>query len=263
MIDGHIHLERGLYTLAWIDRFVDAAVRNQIDEIWLLEHCYRFREFMPMYASVCAHSDYIDKWFHRKAGVLDLKEYLAFIETVRGNLYPVRIKFGVEVCYFKEFENFVATIVRGKGLDFIVGSVHFVDAFAFDHKAEHWNGMDVDNIYRRFFETSFSLAKCGIYDGIAHPDSIKLFGHRPSFPLDACYDLLAKYLAESGMYAEQSSGVYRRCFNDVELGMNASLLRSMKAHGVRMITVSDAHCPEDVGAYIPELCKLIEQKDAP
>jgi histidinol-phosphatase (PHP family) len=259
MIDGHIHIERGSYTLAWIDRFVDTAVKNQIDEIWLLEHCYRFQEFMPMYDSVCAYSDYIDKWFHRKAGALNLKDYLKLIETVRGNLYPIRIKFGIEVCYFKEFEGLVANIVHDKSLDFVVGSVHFVDDFAFDHKIEHWNGVDVDNIYRRFFETSISLARCGIYDGIAHPDSIKLYGHKPSFPLDAYYELLAKSLAESGMYAEQSSGVYRRCVNGVELGMDTPLMRSMKTHGVRMITASDAHCPEDVGVYIPKLCKLIEQ----
>lgn len=39
MIDGHIHIERGEYTLDWINQFVDRAVEMQIDEIWLLEHC--------------------------------------------------------------------------------------------------------------------------------------------------------------------------------------------------------------------------------
>ena len=28
------------------------AVEKQIDEIWLLEHCYGFEEFVPMYDSV-------------------------------------------------------------------------------------------------------------------------------------------------------------------------------------------------------------------
>ena len=56
MIDGHIHIERGEYTLDWINRFVNRAVEMQIDEIWLLEHGYRFEEFVPMYDSVCAYS---------------------------------------------------------------------------------------------------------------------------------------------------------------------------------------------------------------
>ena len=37
MIDGHIHLEYGDYTLEYIQKFVDKAVEMQLDEIWLLE----------------------------------------------------------------------------------------------------------------------------------------------------------------------------------------------------------------------------------
>jgi histidinol-phosphatase (PHP family) len=258
MVDGHIHIERGEYTLEWINKFVDTAVNNGINEIWLLEHCYRFSEFVPMYDSVCTYSDYIDQWF-RKAGKLPLNDYLKLIENVRENQFAVKIKFGLEVCYFEEFEEFVANSVKNKGFDFVVGSVHFVDDFAFDHRPEHWNGVDVDKVYKRYFETSISLAKAGIYNGIAHPDAIKLFGHKPSFPLNEYYDMLAENLAANGMYAEQNSGVYRRCTNTAELGMDKSLLQSMKTHGVSIITASDAHCPEDVGTFIPELCKQVDQ----
>lgn len=40
MTDGHIHIERGPYTLNWIDRFVSRAVEMGLDEIRLLEHNY-------------------------------------------------------------------------------------------------------------------------------------------------------------------------------------------------------------------------------
>lgn len=49
MIDGHIHIERGDYTLEWIEKFVDQAVKMQLSEIRLLEHNYIFEEFTPMY----------------------------------------------------------------------------------------------------------------------------------------------------------------------------------------------------------------------
>ena len=45
MIDGHIHIERGDYTLEWIHQFVDRAVATGLDEIRLLEHNYMFKEF--------------------------------------------------------------------------------------------------------------------------------------------------------------------------------------------------------------------------
>jgi histidinol-phosphatase (PHP family) len=243
MIDCHIHIERGTYSLNWINEFVQVAVDKGIREIWLLEHCYRFREFLPMYESVCTHSEYINKWFHRKAGALELSDFLRLIDIVRQRQYPVDIKFGLEICYFKDFEELVYDETKGKGLDFLVGSVHFVDDFAYDHKAEHWDGVNVDEVYRRYFETSIDLAKSGIYDGIAHPDCIKLFGQKPSFSLNVYYDKLAESLAKSNMYAEQNGGAYRRCPDTTELGMNTGMIKAMKNHGVRILTASDAHCP--------------------
>ena len=253
MIDGHIHIERGPYTLEWINRFVEKAVEMRLDEIWLLEHCYRFEEFVPMYDSVCAYSAYIDAWFHRQAGVKKLADYLALIDRVRRARFPVKIRFGLEICYFRAFEDFTAKLTRGRGFDFLLGSIHFADDFAFDHKAEHWDGVDVDAIYRRYFEDSVSLAQSGIFDGIGHPDAIKLFGHRPSFPLTEYYERLAGALADGGMYADQNSGAHRRCSDTAPLGMDDELLGILKKHGVRIVTSSDAHCPEDVGYKIEEM----------
>ncbi|MDD3035225.1 MAG: histidinol-phosphatase HisJ family protein [Bacteroidales bacterium] len=257
MIDGHIHIERGDYTLEWIDRFVDKAGKMQVDEIRLLEHCYIFEEFVPMYSSVCAYSEYIDAWFKRSAGKHKMAEYFKLIENVRKQRYPVEIKFGLEICYFREHEKFIEKLTKDKGFDFLLGSVHFVDDFAFDHKPEHWEGIDVDKIYRRYFEESIALAKSKLFDGIGHPDTIKLFGHSPSFSLLNYYKNLAKALADNGMYADQNSGVARRCPKTSSLGMDKKLLQALKKHGVNIITSSDAHCPNDVGDRIFDLGKCV------
>lgn len=257
MVDGHIHIERGEYTLEWIQRFVDKAVEMHLDEIWLLEHNFRFKEFVPMYERVRAHSGFVDDWFRRVGGVKKLSEYLELIERVRKERYPVKIKFGLEVCYFKEHEDLTAEICKDKGFDFLLGSVHFTDDFAFDHKAELWEGIDVDRIYRSYFEDSISLARCGIFNGIGHPDTIKLFGHRPGFSLIGYYERLAEALSENHMYADQNSGAYRRNPKTAGLGMDRELIDVLKKHNVRIITSSDAHCPEDVGYKISELEELI------
>ncbi len=257
MVDGHIHIERGPYTLEWIDQFVSKAVEMGLDEICLLEHNYIFEEFAPMYGSVCAYSEYVDAWFRRSAGAHKLADYLELIERVRNHSFPIKIKFGLEICYFKEFEGFISELTQGKGFDFLLGSVHFVDDFAFDHQAGHWAGLDVDRIYRRYFEDSVSLARSGLFDGIGHPDAIKLFGHKPSYPLTDCYESLAEELSKSNMYADQNSGAYRRCPETASLGMAEELLGILKKHRVQIIPSSDAHCPEDVGYKIKELNSLI------
>lgn len=196
---------------------------------------------------------YVDNWFQRSAGKHKMPEYCELIEKVRNQKYPVKIKFGLEICYFKEDETFIGEMTKDQGFDFLLGSIHFVDRFAFDHKPEHWIGIDVDTIYRRYFEDSISLAKSKLFDGIGHPDAIKLFGHRPSFSLLDCYESLAKELSNSNMYADQNSGVARRCSKTSCLGMDKDLLHILKKKNIKIITSSDAHCPEDVGDKIREL----------
>ena len=256
MTDAHVHIERGPYTLEWIGEFVKTAQARGIDELWLLEHNYRFKEFVPMYDRICAASAYIDDWFHRKAGVHKLEDYLELVEKARQVKGPVRLRFGLEICYFPEHEDLIRALTQDAGLDFLLGSVHFVDDFAFDHLAEHWDGQDVDRLYRRYFELSVQLAESGLFDGVAHPDCIKLFGHKPGFSLTPYYEAFADAVARNGLYAEQSTGIHRR--TGAPIGMEEELLRAMQRRGVKIITVSDAHTPEDVGLCIPEAVKLLE-----
>jgi histidinol-phosphatase (PHP family) len=243
MIDAHIHIEKGPYTLEWINEFVKTALDRHIDEICLLEHCYLFNEFTAMYGCVCAYSDYIDNWFHRRAGRYSISHYLDLIEKVRNNEWPVKIKFGLEVCYFKESEDYIYKNIKDLGLDFVTGSVHFIDGFAYDHIPELWDGVDIDNVYRRYFETSIDIAKSGLFSGIGHPDSIKLFGHKASFPLTDRYIELAQSLKRNGMYAEESGGLHTRGLYNSALGMDPEMLKIMKQYNVTIIPASDAHSP--------------------
>lgn len=256
MLDCHIHIEKGEYTPGWIDEFVNAALKSGLTEIWLLEHCYLFREFVPMYEGTCAQSPYIKSWFTRKAGTRNLSDYLRLAEKIRSADYPVKIRFGLEICYFKEFENLIYRETKDLGLDFLVGSTHYIDNFAFDHKPEFWKEFDIDLTYRRYFEISLNLARSGLFDGIAHPDNIKLFGHQPSYSLLPYYDEFAKELAGHHLYAEENSGIFRRC--GAELGLNADFIKALKKYGVKILTASDAHRPEDVGADISEMERRIE-----
>lgn len=259
MIDGHIHIEHGEYTLEWIEQFVSQAVKMQLDEIGLLEHNYIFEEFLPMYTSVCSHSEYVNSWFKKSSGKHSMEEYFKLIEKVRKQHYPVRIRFGLEICYFREYEDLIEKLTKNTDLDFLLGSIHFIDRFAFDHLPEHWAGMDVDHLYHRFFEESLFLAKSRLFDGIGHPDAIKLFGHKPSFSLAKDYEKLAKELSRSGMYADHNSGAARRCPHTAGLGIDSQFLHVLKKHNVNIITSSDAHFPEDVGYKIAELEKTWQQ----
>jgi histidinol-phosphatase (PHP family) len=249
--DHHIHLERRPYTLDALGEFCAAGAIRGLEELWLLEHSYLFAEFLPMYEGVRAANPFIDGWLGKKGGSRSLEDYLSLAKRARGAAFPLRLKFGLELCYFEGKEGFVRARTEGLGLDFLLGSVHFVDDFAFDHSPALWSGRDVDGTFRRFFEISLSLAASGLFSGIAHPDSIKLFGHRPSFDLSPQYAALALALSRGGLYAEQNSGVFRRAGG--EPGLGAGLLAALRREGVPLALASDAHDPGDVGACLSAL----------
>ncbi len=257
MIDCHIHLERGPYTIEWLEQFVQTAIDRGLEEIYLLEHTHLFSEFAPMYHSICQYSEYQREWFNRHNGNRSLREYIDFIEMARQQSYPVKLKFGMEVCYFEESEPFIEELLHRITLDFVTGSVHWIDGFGFDHKKELWKGQEIDGLYKRYYEMMEHLITSRLFTGVAHPDSIKVFGHQPSYDLSDTYLKIAGLLRRYDMYAEQSGGLHLNYGVDRELGMNSRMLKIFQEQGVRILTASDAHCPENTGSNIKELSELL------
>jgi histidinol-phosphatase (PHP family) len=248
MRDVHIHVERGPYTKEWIARFVDRAKEAGLDEIYLLEHSHRFEEFSPMYASVCRYNDYQKSWYSRRKG-LSLIRYQRLITEMRECDFPVAIRWGLEICYFPDYERLVSDILNSFDFDFSVGSIHWVDGFGFDHNAESWRGIDIETLYRRYYELMIQLVSSNLFHGVAHPDSIKCFHKYPQYDMTDTYIALADKLNEHKVYAEQSAGLALN-YGFEEIGMNTKMRDVFMDKGVDIRFASDAHKPEDVGAYI-------------
>jgi histidinol-phosphatase (PHP family) len=251
MRDGHIHLEGGSYTQEWLEEFIKVALERELTEINLLEHNHRFVEFKECFKSIAAYNEYQENWLKRKMH-LCIEEYQEFILACRKKSYPIDIKFGLEVCYIEKEEQAIRDLINGFPWDFVTGSVHWIDGWGFDHKREFWEGRDVDWAYGRYYEIMKKLINSRIFDRVAHPDSIKLFGHKPSYDLSATYEELADLLHASHMSAENNSGLFYRYVHQ-ELGMNPRMLAIFKEKGVAIYTASDAHEPCEVGRHIKEL----------
>ncbi len=137
-----------------------------------------------MYKSICDYSDYQREWFkHKNNGNLSIKNHTTFIEHAKQITYPIKVKFGLEICYFEGYEYLIQDVLNSYSFDFATCSVHWVDGFGFDHKKERWDTIDVDKIYIRYYEIMQKLIESNLFTGVAHPDSIKVFGHKPSYEL--------------------------------------------------------------------------------
>lgn len=248
MRDVHIHIERGPYTKEWIDKFVLQAVKTELDEIYLLEHSHRFQEFSPMYSEIRKYSEYQNSWYEKRSG-LSIKQFTDLIDEMRQYKFPIPIKWGLEVCYFPGYEKLISDILASFSFDFAIGSIHWVNGFGFDHKAELWDGIEIDLLYKQYYDLMLALINSGLFTGLAHPDSIKCFNFLPTRDLTATYTLLADALNKHHMYAEQSGGLALN-YGFADLGMNKSMADIFKDKKVEIQFASDAHKPEDVGKNI-------------
>ncbi len=258
MKDTHIHLQ-GEYTIENINKIVKKAVEMELDEIWLLDHTYYFKDFALMYEAVCKDNEKNRKWFNRKNDTLNIEEYWKLITEVRKKEYPIKIKFGLEVCYFKEFENLIKENSEKFDYDFLIGSIHFIGDMQFGRFKDEWEKYNVDELYKKYFEASEELVKSRIFNVIAHPDSIKQHGHKPSFNLKPYYEKLVKEIIKNPILLEQNSGVIRRT-ETKDLGMNNELLQMAIDKNIQITTSSDAHEIRDIGYMVKRMLEEIEDR---
>jgi len=166
---------------------------------------------------------------------------------MRRQTFPIKIKWGLEICYFPDYEQLISEILKSYNFDFATGAIHWVNGFGFDHKKEFWNGIEVESLYNQYYECMINLVKSGLFTGLAHPDSIKCFDFLPPQDLSKIYSDLASQLNLHNMYIEQSGGLALN-YEYHEMGMNKTLLTICKSNNVTIEYASDAHRPEDVGA---------------
>lgn len=258
MVDAHVHLETGPYSLEWVDTYVDWARRAGVTELYLLEHSHRFVEFKDCYRKVVAYDGYQSAWFEAR-NTVSLQSYLDLMDKYRKNRHPgIVVKWGLELCYLERIHRPIQAFGLKRAFDYLTGSIHWIDGWGFDHKRESWSGRDVDAVYRAYFQLEVDLIASGLFDHLAHPDSIKCFGHYPGFSLEDEYHRVAEGAKKAKIRLEQSCGLYNN-YGHPSLGLEPEFLRILKAAGVDLVTASDAHRPEDIGQNIPAAEELIRR----
>jgi len=261
LIDSHVHLEKGPYTLDWLQEFVKTASERGITELYLLEHSHRFVEFKPIYGSIITDQSHVGtyqrNWFSKRMNQ-HLDEYKDFIQAMRQKSFPLTIKFGLEICYFPDCENHIQRITSDFAWDFLTGAIHWIEGWGFDHPAikESWLDKDVNKVYKKYYQLMEKLIQSDLFDHLAHPDSIKCFDYYPDYDLKETYSNIAKLLAKQKMKAELSVGLYIN-YGHKEFGLNKNFLEILKQENVELITASDAHIPENVSKYIKEAHQIL------
>lgn len=244
MIDGHIHFEKQPYTLEIVESMVKTAMEKGVDEIWLLDHTHKFKEFDFLYQNL--KEDLTKKWYQKKSPI-SVYEFIDFANFIKSKTWPIKIKFGLEVCYFPETEDELRKVLNSlPKFDFIIGSVHFEFGTAIDINKELQDRFNIAELYIEYFRIQKQAVRSRIFDVIGHPDAIKQYGNYPDRELYLqLIEEFAEELAEYGQEVENNSGLMRHGFPYG--GMSEDMIRIFDSYGIKYHRSSDAHCYQDIG----------------
>lgn len=158
---------------------------------------------------------------------------------------PVALRVGVEVDHRPGLD--WNNLIKDYSFDYIIGSVHEIDGFLFDHPdyTEEYKKWDNDPLYSAYFERLEDLMRFGSCDIVGHFDLIKVFGCRPRKSiLPAVTDLLLLARKKDLVIEINTSGAYKPVG---EIYPSGEILKLCKDLEIPITLGSDAHVPAHVG----------------
>jgi histidinol-phosphatase (PHP family) len=250
--DYHVHLRPDdphaavgeFHTPANAERFREAAASRGIAELGVSEHVYRFTQALDLWAhpfwATFAHDD--------------LDDYCAFVREETDLLL------GIEADFVPGAEDRTASLLEQRDFDYVIGSVHFIreGAVDMDDYGVWGSGRSAEAIWSRYFETIGEAARSGLFDVIAHPDLVKVWGRERPLPegdLRRYYEPAVSGIAEGGVAVEVSTAGLRKAVGEIYPA--PAFLQMCLEAGAPVALSSDAHLPRDVGAGYERALELL------
>lgn len=260
LTDYHVHLRpdahpstpEEYFTAANAERYRAAAGERGITQLGVSEHIHRF-------------SQALDVWQHpfwRFSAIDDLDEYCAFVRE------QTDLKLGIEADFIAGREDRMAELLEARDWDYVIGSVHFIADRGVDAEySETGSNWDVwkttdnaDEVWKRYFATLAECARSGLYDVLAHPDLVKVWGGaRPAPERDPrfYYEPAIEAIAESGIVVEVSTAGLRKPTGEIYPAQ--AFLEMVADAGNPVALSSDAHGPDHLGYGYAEALELLHE----
>ncbi|HEV2724099.1 MAG TPA: histidinol-phosphatase [Thermoleophilaceae bacterium] len=243
LTDYHVHLRPDhegtpaseYFTAANVDRYREAASARGIEELGVAEHVHRFVQALDVWTH---------PWWRQNAHD-DIDAYCAFVRE------GTDLRLGIEADFLPGREDRTANLLDAREWDYVVGSVHFLRDEAVDMRGtpwDVWRSGDPERVWRRYFEHLGEAARSGLFDILAHPDLVKVWGSGAPLPEGdrrRFYELALEGIAESDVAIEVSTAGLRKPVG--EIYPDAAFLQMCLEAGHPVALSSDAHVPEHVG----------------
>ena len=94
-----------------------------------------------------------DTWLENKKMKFKdhISDFIQLMEDIKKMDLPVKVTYGLEVCYVPQHEEYIRKVLSQYHFDFIVGAIHSIDGILYDmsfSKELLWDKYDVNQIGR-------------------------------------------------------------------------------------------------------------------
>ncbi|OFX86397.1 MAG: hypothetical protein A2W99_13475 [Bacteroidetes bacterium GWF2_33_16] len=237
MIDYHIHtlLSDGKDTH---EACLRMAAQYNMNEIGFSDHiCLTFPH-----------------WSVAESNFVPMKEEIRKIKNIQE--LPFKVKFGIEMDYLPNREEEIKNVIDKLKVDYVIGSVHFINGWNFDTDPSSYINKSIDSLYTDYFELLQRSTSSGLFDIIGHADVIKKFGYYPSFKLTDLYKQAAKSFRKANIVIElNTSGLAKPCN---EFYPSEEFLKICKKEKVPVTLGSDAHQAVDIARNFTKAINLLK-----
>jgi len=237
-IDLHNHTTRCNHAEGTVDEYIERAIELGIDIYGFSEHAPM--DFDPKYRLK------FEEMHAYTQEILEAKErYKAYID----------IRLGYEVDWL---QGHMDTRVLEAKVDYLIGSVHFIDKWSFDNPEfiGEWKRKDIDEIWRAYFEATTAMVKSGKFDIVGHLDLIKVFKFMPKTDIRLLAKETLDAIAKSPMTLELNAAGLRKPIG--EIYPSKVLLEMAYERDIPITFGSDAHSVAQVGFGYESVKKLAQ-----
>jgi histidinol-phosphatase (PHP family) len=238
----------------------------------IAQYCRRAAEQGFVEIGFCEHADFDPR--DRSYGFFDYALFRRQIEAQQratmGYGDSPAIRAAVEVTYQASREEAIRAFLKGKELDYVIGSVHLVEdgrewaMVSEEGRCEHYFARrSVREAYQPYFAEVRRAVESGLFDFIGHLDLVKRYGVRYYGPFDlslfaAEVCAILELAVERGVGLEINTSGLRQAPHETYPGLE--VLKWYRELGGQILTIgSDAHSVEDLGKGIAKALGLARE----
>ena len=236
MIDLHNHTILCNHSNGSLDEYIKQAIKQGIS-------IYGFSDHGPME---------FDKKYRMSFDEMDI--YENWLDNLQQKYPQIKILKGYEV----DFTPMVDKRVLQRDVDYLIGSIHFLDNWGFDNPEflSVWQERDVDDVYKEYFELVEKLVESKMFEIVGHLDLIKVFNFKPKEDIRVYAKKAIEAIADTKMVVEINTAGLRKKVK--EMYPSFQLLEMIKQYNIDITFGSDAHSPNQVGFNLKECYNFVK-----